>query len=83
MPVAVDASSPARVTGATTDGTLAVTTGTFSPPAAVLVATAQCNARFSTGAQGTITNNGTALTWTKVGEVSFDTGGQNGYAGSS
>jgi hypothetical protein len=86
--LAVDASSPARATGASTNGTVTVTTPAFNPPSStVLVATVQANVRNSpnpatTGAAtGAITNNSTALTWTKVAEQNkASTGGQFGYA---
>lgn len=86
MALAVDASSPARATGATTNGTTTITTVTFDPPASVLVATCQANARNASGGTGAgtgaITNNSTALTWTTVGERNVaDSGGLSGYAG--
>jgi hypothetical protein len=85
--VAIDASSPARATGSTTNGTLVATTASFTPPAnSVLVATAQANARTNGGGNGVgtgaITNSGTALTWTKINERNLaDAGGLSGYAG--
>jgi len=81
MAPVVDASSPARATGSTANSTVAITTGTFNPPASVLVATVQANAR-PTGASAAITTNGTALSWTTVAERSVsDGGGLSGYAG--
>lgn len=81
MALAVDASTPARVTGSSTNGTVAVTTGTFNPPACVLVATVEANAR-PHGATGAITNNGTGLTWsTFVERSNADASAQNGFAG--
>lgn len=79
MTPAVDASSPARVTGSTTNGTLTVTTATFDPPASTLVVTVQANARPG-GATGVISSNGTALTWTTVGERSIATPGGTSHA---
>jgi hypothetical protein len=84
MALAVDASSPARASGANTNGTLTITTASFTPPAgSVLVATVQANDRNAgAGATGAVTNSGTALTWTKVGERNIlDSGGNSGYAG--
>src|SRR6476619_5581629 len=81
MALAVDGSSPARATGALTDGTLTISTATFNPPAAVLVATVQANAR-ATGTTFAITNNGIALPWALVSQRSADVGGGlRGYAG--
>jgi hypothetical protein len=82
--LAVDASSPARASGANTNGTLTITTASFTPPAgSVLVATVQSNDRNAgAGATGAVTNSGTALTWTKVAERNIlDSGGNSGYAG--
>src|SRR2546423_489575 len=76
----IDASSPSRVTGSTSDGTVTVASAAFNPPAAVLVATAQINTRNPGDATGAITNNGTALTWTLVNERTHQEGGQLGYA---
>jgi hypothetical protein len=79
--LAVDASTPARATGAATNGTLSIATGSFSPPACVLVACVDANAR-PNGGIGSMTNTGPALTWTKVAERSVaDSGGSRGYAG--
>lgn len=83
MALAVDASTPARATGSTTNGTLTATTATFDPPAAVLVATVQSNDRNAgAGGTGAITNNAAALTWDVVAEQNLlDVGGLAGYAG--
>jgi hypothetical protein len=85
MPLAVDTSTPARVslTGGPGTGNT-VTTATYDPPgSSVLVATAQINVNVAGGGvTGAVTNNGTALTWTTVAERSkSDSGGLSGYAG--
>ncbi len=85
MPIAVDASTPARATGSSAYGTTAVTTASFSPPAGLLVVAVGSNSRggaAGTGVSGAITNNGAALTWTMVAERSrSDASSDNGYAG--
>lgn len=59
MALAVDASTPALVQGDNT-----CTTASFTAPASsLLVALCMCNS--GSGATNTVTNNGTALTWTQ------------------
>jgi hypothetical protein len=71
MAVTIDASTPARVTGQQV-----VTTATFDPPAGVLVF---CASGDDITRTWTVTNNGTALTWTTIANRnSGDSGGVNG-----
>jgi hypothetical protein len=75
--LAVDASTPARVDKPGT-GATAATTATFDPPAGLLVV---CCAGDGTAQTFTITNNGSALTWTEIGlRNSSDVGGQSSTA---
>jgi hypothetical protein len=78
MPLAVDASSPTRVTGIGTAG-LNGTTATFDPPASTLVAC--CSGDGTSAWSFTMSNNGAALTWNSIGlRNNADTGGQSGVA---
>lgn len=84
--ISIDVSSPARANGSTAFGTTAVTSGSFNPPAGVLVACTSGNGNQipATGISGAMTNNGAALTWTTIVERGdFNTGGnaEPGYAG--
>jgi hypothetical protein len=76
MAVAVDASSPAIATNTTSAN---LTCAAFNPPACLLVA---CIGADGTGNMtATVTNNGTALTWTNRSERDLgDAGAQSGHA---
>ena len=81
--IAVDASSPARVTD--DDGTYSsnsVTTASFDPPASVLVATyIGDTAALAGSVTMAMSNNGGALTWTAINMRDASDGGTEGYAG--
>ena len=82
--IAVDASSPARVTdddGQPNDNT--VTTAAFDPPASVLVATYIGDTGSLSGSVTmAMSNNGGALTWTAINmRDASDSGATEGYAG--
>lgn len=78
MAVAIDASSPIRATANATT----VTTASFNPPACVLVAALSGDASASQVGSWTMSNNGTALTWTQLALRNFaDASANNGTAG--
>jgi hypothetical protein len=76
MALAVDASTPTRVTGVGTAG-LNGTTASFNPPAATLIAC--CSGDGTAAWSFTISNNGAALTWNTIAlRNNADTGGLSG-----
>lgn len=79
MAIAVDASTPARATGNTTQ---AVTTATFSPPAnSLLVACTSASAGSNSDPTVAITDNNGGFTWTQVGRASKTSTSSTGISG--
>jgi hypothetical protein len=74
MAIAVDASSPARVTTAAT----AATTAAFNPPACLLVVCTSATGGSQINPTIAITSNGTALTWVEIGRSTPITTGTSG-----
>jgi hypothetical protein len=78
MALAIDASTPSRVTGTGATG-LTGTTAAFNPPASALVAC--CSGDGAPANTFSMTNNGAALTWAEIAtRNSGDTGGSSGVA---
>lgn len=76
MAIAVDASSPARVSAATA---ASATTAAFNPPVCVLVVCTSGDTGPGASTTVTVTSNGTALTWVPVQtRSSSDTGAATG-----
>lgn len=83
MPLALHASTPASYANSSSDTSSAnPPTTTFSPPAnSLIVAAVGSNANTGVARTVTVTNNGAALTWTKINERNLsDPGGLNGHA---
>lgn len=78
MPIAVDATTPALVSGTSSTQT----TAAFSPPAStLLVACVAFEAAGNAGATITLSNTGTGLTWTqRARRDGNDSGGNTGIA---
>lgn len=78
MPIAIDATSPARATANAT----AVTSASFTPPAgSILVATVQGSGSAAANPTVAITNTGTVGAWTLVGRATDTTTGSGVMGG--